>query len=54
MKINSKWKYVLLLTIGSVFTLHVQMVSAQDNVSEVKTTTETTRVEDCVITEDQE
>jgi hypothetical protein len=54
MKINSMWKNVLLLTIGSVFALHVQMVSAQDNVSEVKTTTETTSVEDCVITEDQE
>ena len=53
MKSNSIWKKVLLFTIGSVFALHVQVVSAQDDTSTVKTSTTNTSGEECVITDDQ-
>ncbi len=50
MKRNSVWKNVLLLTLGSVFALHLQMANASEDSSEIKTTSGD---EECVIKDDQ-
>jgi len=44
-RINSNLKKILLLSLASIFALHIQMASAQD---------ETNTDEECVITDDQE
>lgn len=50
MKSNSIWKKIILLTFGSVLALHIQVVSATDDTSTIKTNSDD---EECVITEDQ-
>lgn len=50
MELNSVWKNVLLLTLGSVFALHLNLASAQDDTSSIKTNDDE---EGCVITDDQ-
>ena len=44
------WKKVVLLTVGTVFALHIQVASAQNDTSTVNET----GTEECVITDDQE
>jgi len=50
-RINSNLKKILLLSLASIFALHIQMASAQDETGSVKTTSTD---EECVITDDQE
>ena len=50
MELNSVWKNVLLLTLGSVFALHLNLASAQDDSTSIKTNDDE---EGCVITDDQ-
>ena len=50
MKLNSIWKNIALLTFGTVFALHIQMATAQDDSGSIKTSTGD---EECVITDDQ-
>ena len=47
MKLNSFWKNIALLTLGTVFALHIQMSHAQDD------TSSTSGDEECVIKDDQ-
>lgn len=50
MKQNSIWKKFVLLSFGSILALHINVASAQDDSTSVKTTTGD---EECVITDDQ-
>jgi hypothetical protein len=50
MNTDSIWKKMILLTVGSVFALHLQIANAQDDSTDVKTTDEEA---ECVIKEDQ-
>lgn len=50
MKFTTTWKNLLLLLVGSAFAFHVQVVSAQDDSTEINTSTTD---EECVITDDQ-
>jgi hypothetical protein len=50
MKTDSIWKKMILLTLGTVFALHLQMANAQEDATDVKTTDEDV---ECVIKEDQ-
>jgi hypothetical protein len=49
--INLTVKKILLLSLASIFALHIQIASAQDETGSVKTTSSD---EECVITDDQE
>lgn len=50
MKTDSIWKKMIVLSVGSVFALHLQMANAQDDTADIKTTDEEA---ECVIREDQ-
>lgn len=50
MKLNSIWKNIALLALGTVFALHIQMAHAQDDTNTIKTSTGD---EECVIKDDQ-
>lgn len=49
-KQNSIWKNVILLTFGTLMALHIQVVKASDDGSNVKTSG--SGDEECVITDD--
>lgn len=50
MRKNSIWKKLILLSFGSILALHINVASAQDDSTSVKTST---NGEECVITDDQ-